>query len=1115
MALAAMCLSHAYAAGDLTDVYYNPDPATPQTDLSKIMLQFMDANNGISGHVDVSGITLSHRDGTEVLYALPDPATDYAKLYLEFGYKGDTTPTTVTTEGIWTLHVPEGAVTTIAGDRSNAEIKVDFTVSLDVVTPMTAYTLTPAAGEVEEISTIEVAFPESGGIDWFYKDLFGKGDFGDVTITNMADPSVQYTAVKESFGMGNSAVLAFVGGDGEKTVIKTPGTYQLTIPAKTFRQDVYYADVYNSLITAQYVIKSAGPAEYAGMLSTPAEGEAVGQFNTLTLVFPAMPDGLDYPVANVESITLLTPDGALCEGLSARLQSTEYGQYNTLLVDFRAEGAESISNNALTFTAPGEYLLTIPAGTLTAYGTGVANEEITIRFTIDPLLNFTYELADSATAAHACFEPFIISNGSSLESMKRVADSGLHATISLGDMSYELQAGELADGKSVSFSLSEPLAIPGEWIVEIPAGYLEGVDHEGRVIPNHKSISFTYTIREPEVFPYTIEPAEGESVEFFKNISLLFSGDNLRYLDIDFAAGTPTISRDGSDECYELTGSVSSKYVIFTIDGGVSLPDGDYTVSIPAGYIHTIDADHLTGDVAEITATFSVASVAGQDYTDGILFLNEGWFGHDTGSLNFYSNSGEWTYDAFLRNNPDHRLGITSQYGQCFGSRLYVVSKQHGTESGITGGEFTVLDAATLKFIGQITTVPDEEASPRAFCAWDEHKGYLSTDKHIYVVDLDNLEITSVVPGTDIYTSSNSNGEMLRYGDRVFAIRQGESVDVIDPATEDVESVPVYVAEAFAVTPDGALYVATRNESNEFVKISTTAPYEILDTYDIPDSKSKLTNIWATWRKAPLAASTTENVVYYVTQSETELNPNGARHVARYDFDTRSYDPEFITLPGEADGLSADWVLYGEGVSVNPADGRILLMAVEAGYGIHYKRNRVFVADPETGRILDDETLVLDDAYWFPAMALYPDFRAPEIDTEHLELQGADSSYTLDLGAATTLEVGNRHLIRYSVESTDGLCRVAPAAEPGVFTIEARTGGIYELRLRAEYQGKSAVADVTYSPQTGVGAIAADAVIAEVYDLSGVVVLRDATVADIERLAPGIYIAAGRKYVVK
>lgn len=1116
MALAAIASPQAYAAGELTEVNYTPDPSVAQLSISKIQLQFMQANYGISGHVDVSDITLTHKGGTEVLYALPDPVTDYARLYLEFAYKGDTSPVTITEDGIYTLHIPAGAVKTISEDSSNAEINVNFTVSSDVVTPMTAYTLSPEAGLVDEISSIAITFPESGGLDWFHNDLFGKGNLSGITLTHATRPDLTYTAVMENFDRNKTVTFAFADATGDKCVITEPGTYMLDIPSGTFMNDNYSASVANSRITAEYTIKGPAPVEFEGFIANPAEGSATGQLTTFAITFPAMPGGLDYPVSNAESITLLAPDGAIYNGLNARVQSSDSGSYNTLLLDFCKPDTEAIVNNAITFTAPGEYVVTIPEGVLGVYGSDAVNEEIRVSFNVDPLLNFTYTLDPSPAEAHASFEPFSVGIGSSLASLGVKAGSGLSATISLGSEAYTLNATADADATAVSFSLDEKLSAPGEWQVTIPAGFLEGTDHEGRLIPNHEPIAFTYIIKEPEQFPYTAEPADGATVEFFKNITLLFSGDNLHSISIDPAAGVPVLKADDSEKTYELQGAVSAKYVIFTVQGGVSLPDGAYSVTIPDGYIRTTGADKLTAAVPEIKTSFIVENITADDYTKGILFLNEGWFGHDTGSLNFYSNSGEWIYNAFLRNNPEHRLGITSQYGQCFGNRLFVVSKQTGSESGITGGHLTVLDATTLKFIGQITEVPDIEAQPRAFCAWDAHKGYLSTSKEIYAVDLDKFEVISVVPGTDIYTSSNSNGEMLRYGDRVFAIRAGESVDVIDPATEDVEAIPVYVAEAFAVTPDGSLYVATRDESNEFVKISTTAPYEILERFDIDESKAKIANIWTTWRKAPIAASTTGNTVYYVTQAESEAHPAGARTVARYDFDTKTFTPDFITLPGVADGLDADWMLYGEGVSVNPADGRILLTAVEAGYGTHYQHNRVFVADPETGRIIDDETLCPDDNYWFPAMTLYPDFDAPEIDIEKLDMSQADTEFTISMPEITTLAVGNPHLISYAVSSTDGLCEVTPDADkPGVFHVSNTAGGFFSLSLKADYQGKIAVADIDYSPVSGIGAISAGTVIPEVYDLNGIVVLRDATEADIQNLAPGIYIAAGRKYIVR
>lgn len=1112
MALTAVMSMTARAAEELTDVSFVPDPSEVQKSLSKITVSFSDANWGIYGKVDVAGITLSRRDSPEVLYALPDPAVDYSNLYLEFAYKGDSEPVTVTADGVYTLHIPAGAVTAMSTGIPCAEISVDFTVSSNTVTEMDVYELTPAPGIVDEISTIAVAFPQSGGLDWFHNDLFGTGSFSGVTLSLKENPVVKYTAVKKAFDRNATVTFAFVKeGGSDEEVITAPGTYLLTIPAGTFLKD--FSTLKNSEISAEYVIESSGlevPEEFAGMVSVPADGAKVGQLNTLSLTFPNMADGLDYPIADIASVTIETPDGSTFHGINPRLGGTSYNQ---LQLNFAPEGATTV-NEVKTFTEAGLYTVTIPAGVLKVYGKDVANTEIKMSFTIDPMLNFTYTMSPDPATVHDSFGDIVVTCGSSMTSLALNSDCTQPATISLGEKSYNMTA-VATDNTTVTLSVpAEAEAEAGEWTVNIPAGFFTGENKDGVTVSNQVAIVTTYIIKEARRFDFTVTPAAGATIEFFKNVTLEFSGNDLKTVGIDTEAGNPVITADNGTQ-YDLTGRISGRYAIFSMEGGVGLADGNYTVTIPEGYVYTVDRENLTARVGAVTTGFTIVKKEAEDYTDGIMFLNEGWFGHDTGSINFLSNNGEWIYDAFLRNNPDHHLGITSQYGHCFGDKVYVVSKQSEGDAPADGGVFTVIDAASLQFVGQINNLPDTESQARAFCAWDNHKGYLSTKDHIYVVDLDNLEVLSVVPGTDIYTSFDSNGEMLRYGKYVYAIRQSTGVDAIDPDTDDVTKIPAELAEAFAVTPDGSLYVATRDESNEFVKIST-ADLSIVERIDIEEDRAKIANIWSTWRKAPLATDITANTVYYVTQKTADENPAGVRTVARYDFDTREFTENFITLPGEADGESTDWILYGEGVSVDPRSGMILLTAVEAGYGAHYSHTRVFVADPATGKILPEKTYVLEDGYWFPAMTMYPDFDAPVINTTEVNLAVQPAEFTLDVAAMTTLAVGNKHLVDYTVTSlNEEVCTVAETETPGVFEVSVlEPEGRYTLQITASYQGKSSMAELS-AAMSAIGDVAVDNIPVDVYNLQGICVLRNATLDDINNLPAGIYIAGGKKYVVK
>lgn len=1102
----------ASAADTQPNVSIEPNPALTHKSLSTITVQYLDARYGIAPDVDVSDITLMQKGGTSILYALPSPSIDYAKLTLEFAWKGDTEAATLTQEGIYTLHIPDGAVKTFDTMSPLPGIDTDFTISANATNEMTYYVLAPAPGKVDDISTVEISFPDSNGLDWFHNDLFGSGNFSAITLSLKDDPSVTYTATKKKFDNNFTVTLGF-NGEASEVTVTTPGTYVLDIPAGMFMKD--FSTVTNSHITAEYIIGATVAPEFDGMVASPANGSSAGRFSELSLTFPNMPDGLEYPITNISEATLTTPSGDIFYGFSPSVGSANGGTYNRLTLQFAPKNAVSV-DDAATFTEAGEYAVNIPAGILKAYGKEAVNNEISLKFNVDPMLDFTYNVSPAANVCHQSFTDIIFSCGSSLKSISVNPDCAARPTISLGQTSYTLAATNTS-ACEVTLSLpTDAVAVPGLWTVTIPATFFSGVTANGTEICNTDEITSQFRIKLPERFNYTVEPADGATVEFFKNITLEFTGENLKEVRINSEAGQPTMTgTDGSQLI--LDGRLSGHYVIFTAQNGAGISDGSYTVTIPAGYIATVDRDNLVAEVDQLTTTLTVSSKTVSDYTDGILFLNEGWFGHDSGSLNFFGNNGEWTYDVFARNNAAHSLGITSQYGQCFGDRIYIVSKQSHGDTGSDGGVFTVIDAATMKFAAQINRLPDNTTQPRSFCAWDAHKGYLSTKDHIYTVDLDRMEVISVVPGTDIYTSFDSNGEMLRYGNHIFAIRQSSGVDAIDPSTDDVVRIPAELAVAFAVTPDGSMYVATRNENNEFVKISPEN-LSITETFDIPDDYAKIANIWSTWRKAPLAADITSNVVYYVTQKAADESKAGARTVARYDFDNKKFDESFITLPGVADGEDTDWILYGEGISVDPATGYILLTAVESGYGAHYSKNRVFIADPANGKILPDRTLILKDAYWFPAMALYPDFDAPEIDSQSLALSSRNSTFSLDVAAVTSLATGNRHLINYKAESSDtNVCTVEASDKPGTFDVTIlQPDALYSITISADYQGKISTAVIS-SGTLSTGSITINELPAvnDVYNLQGICIRRGATPDDINSLPVGVYIINGRKYMIR
>lgn len=160
------------------------------------------------------------------------------------------------------------------------------------------------------------------------------------------------------------------------------------------------------------------------------------------------------------------------------------------------------------------------------------------------------------------------------------------------------------------------------------------------------------------------------------------------------------------------------------------------------------------------------------DYTKGTFIVNEDWYGHQNSTINFLTDNGEWVYRVVQKENPGIELGCTAQYGQIYGDKFYVTSKQEKDPgASVVGGRVNILDAKTMKMEKQIQTI-STNADGRAFLGVDEHKGYVGTSNGIFILDLDKQEIAGSVEGT-------TNGGGSAY-DRLYSGQIGSMVRVND-----------------------------------------------------------------------------------------------------------------------------------------------------------------------------------------------------------------------------------------------------------------------------------------------------------------------------------------------
>ncbi len=214
----------------------------------------------------------------------------------------------------------------------------------------------------------------------------------------------------------------------------------------------------------------------------------------------------------------------------------------------------------------------------------------------------------------------------------------------------------------------------------------------------------------------------------------------------------------------------------------------------------------LTSALLAPTACLVVAA-SEADYTDGILFINEDWYGHQNSTVNFLQPDDPegvyWHYRVIQAENPGKELGCTNQYGALWNNRLYFIAKQEKDPgASITGGRISVADATTMKLLHQQTDIDPSGAKcdGRGFVGVDEHKGYVSSSNGIWVFDLDTFTITGQVEGSANPNVGDDNPNPAPTGSlchrqscmmvlaegRVFAAHQQYGVLVIDPELDKV-----------------------------------------------------------------------------------------------------------------------------------------------------------------------------------------------------------------------------------------------------------------------------------------------------------------------------------------
>lgn len=334
----------------------------------------------------------------------------------------------------------------------------------------------------------------------------------------------------------------------------------------------------------------------------------------------------------------------------------------------------------------------------------------------------------------------------------------------------------------------------------------------------------------------------------------------------------------------------------------------------------------------------------------GFFVVNEDWFGHDNGTVNFFKNDGSVIYRAYRAANPGKHFGVTTQFATVYGDNIYFISKQ--------GERLVIADAKTLKLKKEIRDIGGNDG--RSFLGITPEKGYLATGGDVRIVSLTDFTVGNALPEI-----KGEAGDMCLVGNRAFILVNYTQCYVINTKDDTIEKLIIEegkkILSGIVQTKDGNLWIGA---GENLIQVN---PYTLqVKKIDVKEAPIPYP-MWA-WQSGNLCAGAKENTLYWTSGNQ----------VVKYDIESKKLTPSFYTLDNK---LS----FFGTGIGIDPLTGKIILTTTEGykTFWIHilnsnstldkefeYKGEKITGA----GKYNDSNPY-----YWFPAMPFFEDVNAPQI----------------------------------------------------------------------------------------------------------------------------------------
>lgn len=423
-------------------------------------------------------------------------------------------------------------------------------------------------------------------------------------------------------------------------------------------------------------------------------------------------------------------------------------------------------------------------------------------------------------------------------------------------------------------------------------------------------------------------------------------------------------------------------------------------------------------DGSNLTKTYTVR-VEEQDrtplengYVDGTLILNEEWFGHTNGGMNYITPDGEIMYQVYERENPGMSFGCTSQYATIWADKLIAVSKQ-AVDAGDPlpgGGRIVVADARTLKRQGSVDDLifgdETKSADGRAVVGATPDKVYVGTSNGIYIVDINAVKVIGKITtfdesgstGADLY--NGQIGDMVNAGKYVFGIKQNTGGFAIDTESDQVvKNYPYQTVQGVTQTADGHVWLAVVADGRgRFICIDPETLEEVEDmSVTLPEGMAYPTCSWGAWRNTPFVGSHSRNTIWFSAGGGIAGGSSKDKYygwnVGSDPADLRPvFDMEESNLIGSNSRVKQK--TYGT-LRYDDRSNELIVMTTEDSASGHYRYNWTHFINPETGEIV--RTIALRPYYWFQAFAIFPDKHDAIIDLDPISIDVIDGEQVIDL----------------------------------------------------------------------------------------------------------------------